>query len=108
MKDIFGNTVEEKLNNSLRERYKEIPVSIFDTTRIEWINKKRKWYQLGIKSELGRDNDLLGFSKTLNDFQGGDKNKKSISIFDPIVCELMYSWYCKDGGNILDPFSGGG
>ena len=29
------------------------------------------------------------------------------SIFDPVLCELMYRWFCPDGGSILDPFAGG-
>lgn len=29
------------------------------------------------------------------------------SIFDPVLCELMYKWFCPVGGNILDPFAGG-
>jgi len=29
------------------------------------------------------------------------------SIFDPVVCELVYSWFCPMGGVILDPFAGG-
>ena len=29
------------------------------------------------------------------------------SIFDPVLCELMYSWFCPAGGLILDPFAGG-
>lgn len=29
------------------------------------------------------------------------------SIFDPVLCELMYSWFCPPGGHILDPFAGG-
>ena len=30
-----------------------------------------------------------------------------LSIFDPVLCELMYYWFCPTGGDILDPFSGG-
>ena len=30
-----------------------------------------------------------------------------LSIFDPVLCELMYYWFCPSGGNILDPFAGG-
>ena len=33
--------------------------------------------------------------------------KSGTSIFDPVLCELMYSWFCPQGGNILDPFAGG-
>lgn len=29
------------------------------------------------------------------------------SIFDPVLCELMYSWFCPAGGSIFDPFAGG-
>jgi hypothetical protein len=29
------------------------------------------------------------------------------SIFDPVLCELCYRWFCPPGGRILDPFAGG-
>lgn len=29
------------------------------------------------------------------------------SIFDPVLTELMYRWFCPDDGKILDPFAGG-
>lgn len=29
------------------------------------------------------------------------------SIFDPVLCELAYRWFCPQGGKIIDPFSGG-
>ena len=29
------------------------------------------------------------------------------SIFDPVLCELMYSWFCPEGGQVIDPFAGG-
>lgn len=29
------------------------------------------------------------------------------SIFDPVLCELIYRWFCLPGGEILDPFAGG-
>jgi len=29
------------------------------------------------------------------------------SIFDPVLCELAYRWFCPPGGVILDPFAGG-
>jgi hypothetical protein len=29
------------------------------------------------------------------------------SIFDPVLCELAYRWFCPPGGIILDPFAGG-
>jgi DNA modification methylase len=29
------------------------------------------------------------------------------SIFDPVLCELVYHWFCPPSGLILDPFAGG-
>ena len=29
------------------------------------------------------------------------------SIFDPVLCELVYRWFAPTGGKILDPFAGG-
>lgn len=29
------------------------------------------------------------------------------SIFDPVICELAYRWFCPPGGIVLDPFAGG-
>lgn len=29
------------------------------------------------------------------------------SIFDPVICELVYRWFCPPNGIVLDPFAGG-
>jgi hypothetical protein len=29
------------------------------------------------------------------------------SIFDPVLCQLMYQWHCPVGGKVLDPYAGG-
>jgi hypothetical protein len=29
------------------------------------------------------------------------------SIFDPVICEIAYRWFCPPGGLVLDPFAGG-
>jgi 16S rRNA G966 N2-methylase RsmD len=29
------------------------------------------------------------------------------SVFDPVLCELMYRWFCPHSGTIVDPFAGG-
>lgn len=31
----------------------------------------------------------------------------SVSIFDPVLCEIMYKWFCPQSGSVLDPFAGG-
>jgi hypothetical protein len=40
------------------------------------------------------------------DFMEGP-TQSGTSIFDPVLCELSYRWFCPAGGKILDPFAGG-
>lgn len=35
------------------------------------------------------------------------ETKGGTSIFDPVLCELAYRWFCPMGGRVLDPFAGG-
>lgn len=42
------------------------------------------------------------------DIEGGMSSGQSgTSIFDPVLCELAYRWFCPVGGQVLDPFAGG-
>ncbi len=42
------------------------------------------------------------------DISGGMASGQSgTSIFDPVLCELVYRWFCPVGGGVLDPFAGG-
>lgn len=34
-------------------------------------------------------------------------NLTGTSVFDPVLCEVIYSWFCFDGGIVFDPFAGG-
>lgn len=36
-----------------------------------------------------------------------DQTISGTSIFDPVICEIAYRWFCPKGGSVLDPFAGG-
>lgn len=40
------------------------------------------------------------------DFNGLAANSTGTSIFDPVLCELVYRWFNVPNGKILDPFAG--
>jgi DNA modification methylase len=42
-----------------------------------------------------------------NDWQVEDDQGSGTSIFDPVLCEIAYRWFCPKGGAVLDPFAGG-
>jgi DNA modification methylase len=122
---------------SLAERFMIPPFSTFNAREGWWMNRKKSWLALGIKSEAGRgesgeaDSGLL-FATGCQPPEVYDKKQryeqqigkvlswaefheaqpdafqtKGTSIFDPVLCEIIYRWFAPSGGTILDPFAGG-
>ena len=99
----------EKTKSTLREQFLVPPFSVLDTRQGYWQDRKKQWKSIGIKSEVGRDNKMLKHLKEnaqkVND--GKENTLSEVSIFDPVLCETMYTWFGKPNGTILDPFAGG-
>ena len=96
-----------------------------------WGERREEWMGLGLKSELGREDNLtfaksvqstavldakasyeamIGKKVTVVEFLEANphvKPQSGTSIFDPVLCEAAYRWFCPEGGTILDPFAGG-
>lgn len=128
--DLEGDQRDEA-RKSLVERFLAPPFSVLDTKQGYWRNRKEKWLALGIKSEVGRDdcltyaessqppevyefkNDIekkLGRKMSWEEFAEQYPEKIRLtgtSIFDPVLCEIAYSWFAPAGAEILDPFAGG-
>lgn len=58
-------------------------------------------HEVGGKKPTAGGLTFGGFNEDLHVPQSGT------SIFDPVLCELSYRWFCPPGGSILDPFAGG-
>ena len=105
-KDLFGEEIIEDV--LLRDKYIEPPFTLLDAKQGKWQQRKKKWINRGLKSEIGREAKAFNLSDWVNEKSyNGDKLKSDVSIFDPVLCELMYKWFCDEGGEILDPFAGG-
>lgn len=82
------------------------PFSVFDTKQGYWQDRKREWKAIGLNSQLGRDDALLGDGlKSLA--AKNHMNLTGTSIFDPVLCEIIYNWFGKKDGIVFDPFAGG-
>lgn len=115
---------------TLAELFLVPPFSILDGRSGPWIERKRAWKKLGIRSEVGRDDNLTyakscqtpetyqrkaaieardGRSYSWEEFSeispGG--MLAGTSIFDPVLCEVAYRWFAPPNARILDPFAGG-
>ena len=84
------------------------PFSIINTSTDRWQRRKRAWVALGIQSEVGRDARAFNIKEWMD--ETGDvqvATQSDTSIFDPALCEILYTWFAKKGGSVLDPFAGG-
>lgn len=176
--DLLGNSLAPKRGDKLSERFMLPPFSVMSARDGWWQNRKRMWLSLGIQSEIGRGEDLIGKNSlysgddpkygnrgprlnkvspggsprpaaNYSEKKRGDGAGRPIeaklfeasraaegaltfsgpaasydfyrvkegtrdetattgtSIFDPVLCEMAYRWFCPPGGHVLDPFAGG-
>lgn len=124
--DLFGEPVMPESRGKLADDFVCPPFTVLNAREGWWQNRKRGWMGLGIQSELGRgresdrgSNEERGGTEAgltygaIPDYAGEKKGKArkantgGTSIFDPVLCELMYRWFTPTGATVLDPFAGG-
>jgi hypothetical protein len=88
---------------SLSELFIVPPFSVLDSRSVNWAKRKKIWNRL-LQSGEGRKDGLLGWSDTI---AKKVPNMAGTSIFDPVLCETLYHWFCPPSGKIIDPFAGG-
>jgi len=89
---------------SLADRYIVPPLSVLDARQGYWQERKRQWLGLGLVSEEGRAD---GLTFNIDDWGDGLKGRNGTSVFDPVLCEIVYQWFTAPAGVVLDPFAGG-
>lgn len=67
----------------------------FPSPRLTWVAGDRPIEEL---DEVSRKNLAGG---------GQGQEATGTSIFDPVLCELAYRWFCPPAGQVIDPFAGG-
>jgi len=128
-----NDSTTEVVPSSLKDSFIFPPFSILDSRSAVWLERKRKWLSLGFNSQETREDveliaksgqstaiyelrnkmrDMLQREPSWDEILDYAKKKgmhvyEGASIFDPVLCELSYRWFCPDGGKILDPFAGG-
>lgn len=112
--DLFGEAVKSISAGPVAEKFLVSPFTVLDARGKNWQDRKKAWIRLGIKSEIGRGDDLL-YNKQMGSFdyyrvkEGKQKQTtvQQTSIFDPLLCEISYKWFCPESGQVVDPFAGG-
>lgn len=95
--------VGEHDGSKLSDKFLIPPFTVLNAREGWWQERKKEWLALGIKSEIGRDGMLLtgGSNSIMASINEGT------SVFDPVLCELVYRWFSPANALVLDPFAGG-
>jgi len=98
-----------KPSGPVAERFLFSPFTVLDAKAGDWLERKRAWMAVGLKSEIGRG-DNLAFNISMGGYEAGQNSQHAndgTSVFDPVLCELAYRWFCPPSGQVVDPFAGG-
>ncbi len=126
------NDIPDIIPQSLSEKFIVPPFSILDTRQGYWQERKKVWHSLFNSQESREDTELIaksGQSSAVYELRNrmrkatgvdpewddiiAEAKKQGLhiyegaSIFDPVLAEICYKWFCTEGGAILDPFAGG-
>ncbi len=120
-----------KARATLAEQFLVPPFSVLNARESGWQERKQAWIEFGLRSEEGRDAQLnfsmsaqpphvytaknayearVGHRVSWEDFLAAHPEVRAqtgTSVFDPVLCEVMYRWFSPPSGVVLDPFAGG-
>lgn len=111
--DLFGQPLRPTdPGGPLHQRFLVPPFTVLSGRDGPWMERKRAWVSLGIRGDEGRRDGggaswLGSFTGWMDDKAGGNRGTATgTSVFDPVLCEIVYRWFCPPGGHVLDPFAG--
>lgn len=112
-RDLFGNPIRPPSSGPVAARFTFAPFTTLDARSGEWQERKRAWTSIGIRGEDGRaaqnyaSPQLAQAKGGYCDDAGNQRSTSTSSVFDPVLCELVYRWWSSPSGVVLDPFAGG-
>jgi hypothetical protein len=106
---LFGDPIQQRTKSPVAQRFLVAPFSVLSARDGEWQDRKRAWVSMGIKGEESRENAKSYNGHAWYEAQGlkAPAPADGVSLFDPVVCELVYKWFSAGGAQIVDPFAGG-
>ena len=93
----------EEHKDNLSKKYIVPPFSVLDTKSKRWQDRKKEWLQLTdnlSETRTGEYGEIGGGGGLLSQINEGTSN------FDPVLAEIILTWFTKEGSIILDPFGG--
>ncbi len=101
-----------EISIKLNDKFIIPPMSILDTRQGYWQERKAIWNEY-LKEEGASREETLGkegeakYGHLAGRTEGPVKGiGQSVSLFDPVLAEVIFHWFAPEGGSIIDPFAG--
>ena len=103
---------DSKTLGSLAKDFTAPPFSVLDARAGYWLERKQQWLDRGLDGAAGRGDVQASLGNAASrkaDYDGADGagDWAATSVFDPVLAEILCSWFCPKGGLVIDPFAGG-
>lgn len=93
--------------DKLVDRYVVPPFSVFNTHQPYFKEKAKFWYDAIGDGREGRTERLAYDNRRMDKRASAPKSHNGTSMFNPVVCEVVYKWFTVENSSVLDPFAGG-
>jgi DNA modification methylase len=111
---LRGLAEPPRVSEPLAERFGVPPFSVLDARQGSWQERKREWTRRWRFSDAGRSDMAMtgGSPMVAGGYAPGHRtvgmvSARDISLFDPVLAELLVRWFSGKGDRVLDPFAGG-
>lgn len=113
--NLFGEEITEA--NNLKQMFLIEPYSVINTRDHKWQRLKKMWKDILKENGETREEEAFlkrrntGIQKRNNEIPTEKQkqfmyNDKNISLFDPVISQLCYEWFCVKGGYVIDCCAG--
>ncbi len=96
---------DEQIKSRLADRFIVPPFTILDTRQGDWQKRAKDWKLLIDDYGESREQLLFKASDSKKNIMNNNVNN-GVSLFNPVIMEVLCCWFCPEKSNIVDPFAG--
>lgn len=98
--DVKIKSLKEECQTRLADRFIVPPFSILDSRQGEWKKRKDDWNIVLDANGETREGTLFAEHTIMGAINNG------VSLFDPVLAEILFLWFAPEKAKIVDPFAG--